>query len=77
MPSENCPLFNGYFKINVQLFMSYDSVPFLESSRKSSDANPDSYQMDTGGYRIFPVLNEPTREANQSHPYSDDLLLQL
>jgi hypothetical protein len=25
--------------------------------------------------RNFSVFNEPTRETNQSHPYSDDLLL--
>jgi hypothetical protein len=31
----------------------YDSVPFVERSRKSSDINPDSYQMDTGGYPYF------------------------
>jgi len=50
MPSENFPLINGYFKINVQLFTSHYSVSFLEMSRKSFDANPHSYQMNTGGY---------------------------
>jgi len=27
--------------------------------------------------RIFSVVNEPTRETDQSHPYRDDLLSQL
>jgi hypothetical protein len=31
----------------------YDSVPFVERSRKTSDINPDSYQMDNGGHSYF------------------------
>jgi hypothetical protein len=46
-------MIDGYFKINFQLFTSYDSLPFPERSRKSSDAHPDSYQMDAGGYSYF------------------------